>query len=319
MKKEKNDPEMSKSLQNALKKITIDENARNSPMEKFVNVDLVDKKPVKVDHLDKNITLVDWLKKYNIELLDVEGFEPFDIIYKTKRYDLIEPLKYNRDVNHNHLKRLEKSILENPLVSIVTLNEKLKSIDGNHRKTIAERNNLDLYVMIRKGYRESHMRTLNQNILNWDIKSNLASLANSGVETYVRFRKFMKEEFPGLSLLACQKLLSLIPSYKDKKKTFNSGKFEIVNIEKSRKVAAEIMRFKEIGYAQYTQREFVDCIMQFLQSPSYDNNRMIEKMKYVLSLPSRDNVVYYCSSKIQFSQMLENIYNYRCAIRIWLY
>ena len=73
-------------------------------------------------------------------------------VFKTNNYAKFTFLEGNRGLKTAHLLRLKKSFKENPLVSVIIVNDDFQIIDGQHRYTICQELNLPLYYIILSNY-----------------------------------------------------------------------------------------------------------------------------------------------------------------------
>ena len=70
------------------------------------------------------------------------------IIQTTRNYAMFKLIGGNRELNHINLKRLEVSMSETPLVSIIMVNERNEIIDGQHRFEVCKRLGLPINYLI---------------------------------------------------------------------------------------------------------------------------------------------------------------------------
>lgn len=118
-----------------------------------------------------------------------QGKEPAQV-QVTKDYQRFKTLSSNRRVDMNHVKRLAKSMKENPHLfetRPILVNENMFVIDGQHRLRAAQENKQPVYYMVSKGITVDDTRTLNTTQANWTMMDFARSYASTGNEHYQTF------------------------------------------------------------------------------------------------------------------------------------
>ena len=167
------------------------------------------------------------------------------VIYKTTDYKLFKTIKGNREVNQLHLKRLVKSIKENYLFTIITVNENYEIIDGQHRYNALKELNLPINYTICKGYGISEIQTFNTNNKKWSTDDYVDGYIDLGKTDYKVFKQF-KNRY-NLSFAACISLLS--NKFSDNGADFiqfKNGDFKVVDLNNANYYAELIISLKSV-------------------------------------------------------------------------
>lgn len=235
------------------------------------------------------------------------------VVQTTTDYAKFKNLAGNRDVNPLHVNRLSNSFREEYLLSPIIVNERLEIIDGQHRFTAAQANDLPINYIIVHGYRLPQVQRLNTGTSNWRKVDYLRSYADLGVLPYVQMRRFM-EEFPHLGIAASECLLTQNGSGannkgaeaggRGKKRHFQEGTLEIIDLEFAYEAAAKIVKM-EGAYDGYNRTTFVRAVSSLMQKPIFDVDYFIEKLdRYSSMFGHRQSIG-------EYIVLIEEVYNYR--------
>jgi hypothetical protein len=238
-----------------------------------------------------------------------KGLDP--IIKTTKDYSIFKILDGNRRINQLNLKRIIASMKENPLVSIVIVNERMEIIDGQHRFHASKQLKLPINYVIVYGYGIKEVQVLNAIGMNWNKADYLVTYADGGNENYVAFKRF-REAYPQLSFTLAVRLLSGLSSHRTKSyegvkgstKDFENGNFVVKDLEKSYVIANMILDFAPF-FKKYNDLTFCLTLLSIFEQPNYQHDRMLKKLKV---LPS---ALKPCKTQKQYQDLLEEIYNYK--------
>lgn len=224
-------------------------------------------------------------------------------VHETKNYKQFRLLEGNRQINLVHLNRLIDSFSSRPLMSIVIVNEKMEVIDGQHRISVAKELGLPVYYIIMPGYGLDEIHTLNANQRNWNADDFLAGYCSKGYEHYLAYRDF-KSEF-GFGHNETRTLLTGL-THSGHNTAFYEGRFEIVDLDRAYKWA-EMLRSLAPYYDGWKRRSFVNALITVFKRPQFSFDRLIQKLK---AQPTR---LKDCVDVGQYTELLEEIYNYRCS------
>lgn len=222
-------------------------------------------------------------------------------VHTTKDYSLFTPIKGNRVKNEMHIKRLKKSMQQDYLFTIITVNEKYQIIDGQHRFECIKELNLPLHYVICKGYSLEQVQRLNVNSKNWASDDYMNGYCDMGYEHYIEYRKF-KEKY-GFSHHIT---ISLLRGYLDKmsKKDFKEGRFNIKDINKAVFLAESVSLFKDI-YEGYRRKGFVASIIVLSRNKKFKVAELVRKVKLY------PNMLVDCTTTTGYIRLIEDIYNYK--------
>ena len=226
-------------------------------------------------------------------------------VYETTDYEQFRLLEGNRGLNPIHLARLTESFAKRPLVSVVIVNEAMEVIDGQHRLAVAKALGVSVYFLVVPGYGLTEIHTLNANQRNWNADDFLAGYCSQGREHYLAYRDF-KKEF-GFGHTETRSLLTGV-AHSGKDNAFFEGRFEIADLDRAYRWA-EMLRAIAPYYDGWRRRSFINACLGIFKRPQFDYNRFLQKLK---SQPTR---LKDCVDIAQYTELIEDIYNYRCADR----
>lgn len=240
-----------------------------------------------------------------------QNFNP--IIQTTYNYGQFKNLHGNRSINVPHKMRLKQSMQEDPLLSLIMVNERNEIIDGQHRFEVCKELNLPINYVIVYGYGMKEVQILNVNSTNWKKIDYLESHAKNGLPNYITFKKFMSD-FPQLNFSTCLKCLSGLSNSDGEKasiggvfvtsKRFENGELKIPNLKKSYEVANKILDYRPF-FAKFNDNTFVITLLYLFKHPNYNHLEMLKKLK------NQPTAISGCKSQNQYVIMLEEIYNYK--------
>jgi hypothetical protein len=232
------------------------------------------------------------------------------IIQTTTDYSNFKILKENRNLNEIHLKRLKQSMIQNPLISLIIVNDKMEIIDGQHRFHVCKDLGLPInYVMV-YGYGIKEVQILNVNSVNWRKVDYLDGHIKMGLEPYIKFKNFMKD-FPQLNFSTCLKVLSGLRSSKTKSiegfkgmsTNFEDGKFIIPDIGKSYNIASMILDYRNF-FPKFNDNTFIITLLYLFEHEKYSHKEMMSKLKL------QPKALEVCKTQAQYISILEDVFNY---------
>ena len=121
-------------------------------------------------------------------------------IQKTTDYAQFSLMKGNREIDRNHVKRLKKSIKDNPELlpdNPILVNKSLFIIDGQHRHAAVKELGYPLYYVVSETSTLDETRVLNITQKGWTLLDFAHSYAESGKQAYIDFLK-LHREYPKL-------------------------------------------------------------------------------------------------------------------------
>ncbi len=221
--------------------------------------------------------------------------------YETQNYHKFKLLNGNRNINKLHLKKLKDSILDQYLLTIITVNEKYEIIDGQHRFLVCKELDLPIRYIIVNGYGLKEVQKLNANTKNWNADDYMNAYCDLGYRNYLYYKEFKNKYKLGHN--ECQLLLAG-KHIKGQFSDFTNGKLQIQNKKKACEYAEHIISLKDY-YDGYKRRSFIYTIINLLNNKKFDINLFIKKLKI------QPNAIYDCTSVNQYTLLIEDIYNYR--------
>ena len=239
------------------------------------------------------------------------------IIKFTTNYSLFKLVFGNRKINQAHVKRIKASMMENPLITLIIVNERMEIIDGQHRFYALQELGLPVYYVIINGYGKKEVQIYNVNTSSWKKNDYLQSYCEQGLDDYVLLKKFC-DSYPDLIMTNCMKLLSgysssdkygYIDGVKTIKMDFEQGKFKVKDYKLAEKYANMILDFKPY-FDRFNDNSFVLALLQLFVHKDYNHKTMISKVSY------QSGSMKVCSNKKTYLDMLENIYNYKNRIKV---
>jgi hypothetical protein len=239
------------------------------------------------------------------DLSQEETFEEIKV-YTTRDYSLFKTLGGNRSINQLHLIRLKKSMQENPLITIIQVNEKFEIIDGQHRFLASQELNLPIYYIISKNYGLKEVQIFNNTVQKWSIESYINGYADYGYEDYVMYRDFVsKYKFTATTAIL---LLSGSHSNGDDElsasKKFKNGLFKVKNFQLASEMADKLYIIKPY-YAGFLNRYFILAMYSMFRNNNFNFFEFMSKLKL------QPTALKACANTTQYKSLIEDIYNYK--------
>jgi hypothetical protein len=225
-------------------------------------------------------------------------------VHTTTDYSLFKSIDGNRNKNLLHINRLKKSMSENYLFTIITVNEKYEIIDGQHRFEIIKELNLPLNYVICEGYGLNEVHVLNANAKTWNSDDYLEAYCKLGYNDYILYRTF-KQRY-GFGTRENISILSGGNIYvkTDHMKEFFKGNFKVSNYSESCNIAENIEILSNY-YDGYKRRAFVFAMISLFKNKNFNFNEFVQKLKL------QQNALIDCVSSNQYISLIEEIYNFR--------
>lgn len=225
-------------------------------------------------------------------------------VHTTEDYFLFKPIDGNRNKNLLHINRLKKSMLANPLFTIIIVNENYEIIDGQHRFDVIQELKLPLHYVICKGYGLNEVHILNANSKTWNADDYLEGYIKMGYQDYIYYRDF-KAKY-GFGHVECMTILtgqSSSPGF-DRTKIFYAGEFQIKNHKEAYNVADKIELTGQF-YIGYKRRSYVYAMLQLFKNENFEFTEFLQKLK------TQPTALCDCTSTETYIALIEEIYNYR--------
>ena len=232
-------------------------------------------------------------------------------IYKTNDYDFFKKAHGNRELNEAHIVRIMDSMKTQDLNSPILINGNQEVIDGQHRLEARKRLGLPVTYYIEKSYGLNEIQRLNANTRDWNKKEHLQSFVNRGYPEYIKFRKFW-DTFPRLNFAAVEILLSDDSENSSRsKKTFENGKLKVSNYRGATQMAQKIMDIAPY-FSGFSRRPFIRAMKSIFKIDKYSHEQFIKRLE------ANPGSIYPCANATQYTELIEEVYNYRSRIKISL-
>lgn len=246
-----------------------------------------------------------------IGVIDHPDFGKIEFHYSNE-YEKLKDIPSNRGINSGHAERLFKSISEKLLFTLLLVNEKLFTVDGQHRKiAISKANKIMTYAII-KGYGEKEISIYNSNTKNWGYDDFADHYSQKGIWDYIEFRKFKHQFGIGntmtISLLLGNK--SVTNDFVGKK--FREGNFKIKNLSQAQKIAKLLTDFN--FYPGWNNRQFIIAFLEIYQYKDFNYKRFFESFKNYSF-----HMVGVGGGTKHYLDAFEKIYNYHRRDKIMIY
>lgn len=226
-------------------------------------------------------------------------------IFQTKDLSKFTFRRDNRVLNQSHINKLSTNMKTSGWLpgSYVVVNEKFEIIDGQHRVKAAIASGTPIRYTIEKKADQSIIRGLNQNQKNWSLADHIHGYVVENNPHYVKLNNFIKA-YPEFKVTECMMLLNNNANavHRD---MFESGKWE----SKSYRVATEwgdnILKLKPYFEKGYNKSIFVRAVVRILaRKPEFKFEEFLHKVQL------RPQSITLCGNIDQYTQMIEDIYNY---------
>lgn len=218
-------------------------------------------------------------------------------VYKTKNYDQFDVYPSNRDVTTN--KNLEEEILERNKLKFhpIVVSTDAFIIDGQHRRDICKRNDLDMYLVIDNEAQEDDIR-LSQSAKTWRQKDFLHYYTVRDYPTYQIIDRMMNSHRLSISCFIrhfCEKP----EAYSSISTAFNKGKILLKYDEKF--IDNKLTEYDSIRSAvnvfiddSKIKRNFENAMIMMLLTTGFNVNQMVEKIEkfpsYLKKAYALDNI-----------------------------
>ena len=234
-----------------------------------------------------------------------------DKINKTTDYSIFKTLKGNRYVNESHYRKLLLSFKDNPLPTIIVVNEKLEVIDGQHRLKCLQELNLEVEYVVRVGFGLKECQILNINTSRWKMDDYIDGYCGLEYSSYLQTRDFKNEygfRINETILLLSGNIGGAV------KEDFINGVFKIKDFKKSKEIAEKLKNldpyFVQGDRNRYKARNLVKTFIELEKNKDFNYehflNQLKKNMPYKLQTQPRKDMT---------EEMIENIYNYNVKIR----
>lgn len=222
-------------------------------------------------------------------------------VHTTTDYFLFKPIDGNRNKNLLHINRLKKSMAENYLFTVITVNENYEIIDGQHRFEVIKELQLPLHYIICHGYGLKEVHILNQLAKTWNADDYMEGYCALGYKDYLKYKEFKLKY--GFGHQECMAILGGTQAGVVNI-GFYSGQFHIKNYNLSCEIADKIFLAAPY-YDGFKRRSFVGAMVSLLKNKNFDYTEFLQKLK------AQPTALMDCTSVANYIALIEEIYNYR--------
>jgi hypothetical protein len=229
-----------------------------------------------------------------------------NIVKTTTDYGMFKVVDGNRNLNLTHLRKLEESIKQNYLFTVILVNERFEIIDGQHRFNVIKKLGLPLNYTIVNNYGLSQVQILNQNSRVWNMLDYEDGYCKMGVKEYQIFKEFrLKYKFTITTTLTM--FLGNLGSTGNMTELFKSGNLKIKNYQECILNAERILLLKPL-FENCQDRSFVYSMLTLFRNKNFNFEEFYHKLQLNPTKLVR------CVDKEAYIALIEEIYNYRRRI-----
>ncbi len=227
-----------------------------------------------------------------------------NVIRTTTDYSIFKSLEGNRPVNLLHAKRIENSMREKCVFTVIIVNENYEIVDGQHRFNALKNLGLPVNYVVQSGYGIEDVQKLNQNSKTWKSKDFIEGYCLVGNINYMILKDFVNKY--GFGIAESITMLQSKPANTDNNKTRDlyNGKFQVTSYDEAIDLAEKITKISSY-YSGYKRRSFVYAMISLLRSGVFNIDEFIDKLKL-----QRTALVDCPTAKI-YIELIEKIYNYK--------
>lgn len=223
-------------------------------------------------------------------------------ILVTTDYDRFKLMDGNRVIDNNHVKQLQKLMLDNGNLTYeqpILVDKDNFVIDGQHRLTALKGLGWEVGYMVEDSATIDTVRAINRGSRNWSWRDVAHSYAALGNDNYSWFLGFVDQY--GLRFSPALTIASGASSRRGAG-TFESGEMVISDKARAHSVANQIVQAERL--VQLYTNEFTYSLIAIMSSPLYNHDRMIAKLRQQGEmLPAR-------ATRPDYMRKLEDIYNF---------
>lgn len=236
----------------------------------------------------------------------IQNSKKVNQVFQTKNYTMFKFREDNRTLNKTHISKLTDKMKNVGWIpgSYVVINDKGEIIDGQHRVKAAINAGVPVTYTIERKAGFEQIRGLNQNQKNWSLADHIHGYVKENNPNYIKLDNFLKE-FPDFRVTEALMFLqnNASPVHRD---VFESGQFQVRNVEKGKVWAKNILSLKPFFEKGYNKSIFVRALIRIMAKKS---DFKFEEFLHKVQL--RPGMIHLCGSVDLYTEMIEDIYNYR--------
>lgn len=222
-------------------------------------------------------------------------------VSKTINYFQFNRIASNRKVDQKHVTELVNEIQKENLLHLfpILVNSAFEVIDGQHRLAAAEKLGLYIHYQVDDQINKGHIARVNKFSKNWNINDYINFWTKENQPGFDKLSSFMIEN-PLIPPSTIMKMLHGNNTTAD----LRQGIVQVDYYDRAVNICALVREYSNIIPFAY-ERNFVIAVMNSVKTKDYDHQEMRRQLEY----QSRKLVK--CVSVKQYTEMLEEIYNYK--------
>jgi hypothetical protein len=226
-------------------------------------------------------------------------------IVNTNNYDKFKFVKWNREIDWNHVERLKHSIKVHGQLEEIQCTSDYKILDGQHRFHALKALNLPVQAILKKTAKEEDLHEMNDVRKGWTTLDSLNEYCEKGINDYFRLRQKIKlheDVFP---------IGAIITSYNHstyfKKNNFKNGKYQFNEI-KGNAILNYCHKMANVIENKAYQTKFVEAIgMIIAKNRNFDIERLYRA--------AQNKKMYVYSSRQDTYNGIVELYNFKLKIK----
>lgn len=223
-------------------------------------------------------------------------------IRTTKDLSQFKSLDGNRHVNNAHVKQIQKLMLENGNLTYefpIIVDAQGYVVDGQHRLEALRGLGWEVGYRVEENATIDTVRAINQGNRNWSWRDMAYSYSSRGNEDYTWFLSFVDQY--GLKFHPALVIATNIKG-KGNFRKFQSGEMTIHDKGRAHDMARQIVEVQRL--VQITNGDFTTALIAVMQSPAYDQERMMHKLRQQGELlPTKARIT-------DYMRRLEDMFNF---------
>lgn len=232
-------------------------------------------------------------------------------------------IKWNRDLDKNHVQRLKKDIAERGQKIPGNMRYDGKLTECQHRYAACQELGIPLKVILSDDTRKD-ITAINQLNKNWNMENWMQSYIDEDpirYHNYVKFKEFLNKTGHEINValglvLNNETMGKIYPNRNNIQKIFKDGELDVdtEGWERAEQYAKKINDFKKYNKDIYKKKTFVLAYQKALNTDGFSHTRMIKK---VADAPYELRP---CTTSVNYLELLQGIYNKDLPKlnRIWL-
>lgn len=224
-------------------------------------------------------------------------------IQSTSDYSIFKTMDGNRNVNTNHVKELQRLLVDNGNLTNqfpIVVNKDMEVIDGQHRLEALKGLGWEVAYTVEDGATLNMVRAINLGNKNWNWRDMAESYAALGNDEYKWFLKYCDRHGFNYSIA-----MKFCGQNVDKRNSsdYYQGYLVIEHKTKAEEMAEHFKAAMQYVEEGMSPRDFGYALFKLRQSPFYNDERMLQKLQEKgHTLPTK-------ASQNDYMRKIEEIFN----------